>query len=284
MAKPEFLYHYTSIEGLAHILSSQKIRFSRLDFLDDMEEGGSKDPVDWRKYFFVSCWTSTCEESIPLWSMYTKSMTGVRIKVKTDMFQKYQLDDESIPSFIKIADTSAAPPGSKIKLQTYFPYDEMHGEDYLVMPPSWRDEFWPFPVEYTNDEEKLSQQLISYNSETNQTMIKSFEIAKYKREVWRFQDEWRFRLYCHSAAPRSSMSKMGEREYSELMVKELSKLGGGIRREFFYLALDDDAFNGVEILLGPKVDAAHEIMVKALIESHCPSAKLISSNLKGKIK
>ncbi|MCS6160741.1 DUF2971 domain-containing protein [Shewanella baltica] len=284
MEKPEFLYHYTSIEGLAHILSSKKIRFSRLDFLDDMEEGGSKDPVDWRKYFFVSCWTSTSEESIPLWSMYTKNMTGVRIKVKTDMFQKYQLDAECIPKFLKIADTSSAPPGSKIMLQTYMPYDEMHGEDYMVLPPSWGDDFWPFPVEYTNDEERLSQQLIHYNVETDQTMVRSFEIAKYKRKVWRFQDEWRFRLYCHSAAPRSLMSKMGEQEYFELMVRALSTLGGGISKEYFYLALDDEAFNNVEILLGPKVDIAHEIMVKALIDSHCPSATLSSSNLKGKIK
>jgi hypothetical protein len=284
LVKPDFLYHYTSIEGLAHILSSKKIRFSRLDFLDDMEEGGSKDPVDWRKYFFVSCWSSSSEESIPLWSMYTNDMTGVRIKVKTDMFKKYQLDAESIPKFLEIADTSAAPPGAKIILQTYMPYEEMHGEDYMVMPPSWSDKFWPFPVEYTNDEDKLSQQLIHYNAETTQTELKSFEIARYKRKVWHFQDEWRFRLYCHSAAPRSLMSKMGQQEYFDLMVKKLSTLGGKISREYFYLTLEDNAFNGIEILLGPKVDAAHEIMVQSLIDSHNLSATLSSSNLKGKIK
>lgn len=284
MVKPDFLFHYTSIEGLSHILSSKKIRFSRLDFLDDMEEGGSKDPVDWRKYFFVSCWTATIEESIPLWSMYTKNMTGVRIKIRTEMFKKYFIDAESLPKFLKIADTSSAPPGSKISLQTYMPYEEMHGEDYMVMPPSWRDEFWPFPVKYTDDESKLSQQLIKYNSETDQTTVSSFEIAKYKRKVWSFQDEWRFRLHCYSAAPRNLLGKIGEKEYIDLMIRAVSTLGTGISREYFYLSLDEDAFNGIEILLGPKVDTAQEIIVRALVDTYCPSAKITSSNLKGKIK
>lgn len=39
---PDFLYHYTSIDGLAHILSSKKIRFSRLDALDDINEDNLK--------------------------------------------------------------------------------------------------------------------------------------------------------------------------------------------------------------------------------------------------
>jgi hypothetical protein len=283
MDKPEFLFHYTSIEGLAHILSSRKIRFSRLDFLDDMEEGGSKDPVDWRKYFFVSCWTSTSEESIPLWSMYTK-MSGVRIKIRRDMFKKYSIDAESIPKFIKIADLSAAPPNAKITIQSYMPYDELHGEDYFVMPPSWRDEFWPFRVEYTNGEEKLNQQLINYDSETNTSTVSAFEIAKYKREVWRFQDEWRFRLQCYSAAPRSLYGKIEEKEYIALMHRALSTLDGNVSRKYFYLELNDEAFEGIEILLGPKVDIAHKIIVQALVGSYCPTAVLRSSNLTGKIR
>lgn len=284
MDKPEFLFHYTSIEGLAHILSSQKIRFSRLDFLDDMEEGGSKDLIDWRKYFFVSCWTSTSEESIPLWSMYTKNMTGVRIKIRTDMFRKYLIDGESIPKFIKIADDSTAPPDAKITIQSYMPYEEIHGEDYFVVPPSWREEFWPFPVEYTNDEEKLNQQLIHYDSETNISTVSAFEIAKYKREVWRFQDEWRFRLQCYNAAPRSLHGKIEEEEYIALMHRALSTLDGNVSRKYFYLELNNEAFEGIEILLGPKVDIAHKIMVKALIDSYCPTAVLSSSNLTGRIR
>ena len=178
MSVPEFLFHYTSIEGLAHILSSKKIRFSRLDFLDDMDEGGSADILDWRKYFFVSCWSSSEEESIPLWSMYTNDMKGVRLKVKTDMFKKYRYSLDSVPSFMHLADTSSAPPGARVMLESYMPYDEMHGESYMVMPPSWRKEDWPYAIEYTNEESKLKQEILKQNSVTGQTTISYNEVAR----------------------------------------------------------------------------------------------------------
>ena len=33
------IHHYTNIESLAMILSTRKIRFNRLDRMDDLEEG-----------------------------------------------------------------------------------------------------------------------------------------------------------------------------------------------------------------------------------------------------
>jgi hypothetical protein len=282
--KPEYLYHYTSIEGLAHILSSKSIRFSRLDSLDDTEEGASQDTVDWRKYFYVSCWAATSEESIPLWSMYTKNMTGVRIKVKIDMFKRYNIDPINIPKFMQIADTSSAPAGSKINIQSFMPYEEMHGEDYMVMPPSWQEKFWPFPIEYTDDESKLKQQLISYNPTVDKTSISTFEVAKYKRNVWKFQNEWRFRLQCFGAAPRSLWGKLDHNAYVDLMVKRASTFTTGINKECFYLALNEETFNDIEIVLGPKMEPAQRIIVDALVRSHCPSASIIDSTLAGRIK
>ena len=149
MSKPDFLYHYTSIDGLAHILRSKKIRFSRLDLLDDVNEGQSKDSVDWRKYYFVSCWTADEEESIPLWHMYTPEMKGVRLKLPTKFFKSYEINLSEVPKFIHLADTSKAPEGANIRLLSYMPYDMLHGEDYFVMPNFFDDENWPLKVEYT---------------------------------------------------------------------------------------------------------------------------------------
>src|SRR5690606_9665483 len=165
-------------------------------------------------------------------------------------FKKYQFNLDDVPTFIKIADTSSAPPGAQIIVESYMPYDEMHGENYMVMPPSWRNGDWPYAIEYTNDESKLRQEVLQQNPRTGQTTISYNEVARYKREVWRFQDEWRFRLYCHSAAPKSLMSKMSETDYYNLMIKSLSTLGPGIEREYFYLALDDSVFDSIEILAG----------------------------------
>jgi len=284
LSNPEHLYHYTSIEGLAHILESKQIRFSRLDLLDDVTEGQSKDPVDWRKYFFVSCWTADSEESIPLWSMYTPDMAGVRLKLPTEMFKMHILNLEDIPDFIQLADTSAAPEGANISIRCHMPYEKLHGEDYFVMTPCFGKDVWPFKVDYTNNEEQLNQNLISYNKETDQTSVSGFEVAKYKKKVWEFQNEWRFRIYCHNAAPRSLKNTMPKDDYCNLMIKELSNLGTGISQKYFFMELAQDALDNLEVILGPKVDPAHKIIVNSLIKNYCPNANLLQSRLTGQIR
>lgn len=49
------IYHYTSIENLALILNSQKIRFTRLDKVDDIEESTEYKKINVSKFLFVSC-------------------------------------------------------------------------------------------------------------------------------------------------------------------------------------------------------------------------------------
>ena len=89
-----YLYHYTSIENLALILKNKTIRFTRLDCVDDVEESSVyENTVPMGKYTFVSCWTESEEESIPLWNMYTPQMRGVRIKMNSsDLFFKYKIE------------------------------------------------------------------------------------------------------------------------------------------------------------------------------------------------
>lgn len=284
MSKPDFLYHYTSIDGLAHILRSKKIRFSRLDLLDDVNEGQSKDSVDWRKYYFVSCWTADEEESIPLWHMYTPEMKGVRLKLPTKFFKSYEINLSEVPKFIHLADTSKAPEGANIRLLSYMPYDMLHGEDYFVMPNFFDDENWPLKVEYTNNEDLLNQDLIRYNEHLQMTFVNSFEVAKYKKKVWSFQDEWRFRICCFNAAPRSLKDEMSENDYYNLMVKELSTLGKGVSQQYFFMEIDDNAFKSIEISLGPKLELAQEIIVDALVKTYCPTASVIKSTLSGHIR
>ncbi|MEI4549625.1 DUF2971 domain-containing protein [Pseudoalteromonas spongiae] len=284
MSKPEYLYHYTSIEGLAHILESRQIRFSRLDLLDDVTEGQSKDKVDWRKYYFVSCWTSEEEESIPLWSMYTPDMKGVCLKIPLNMFKTHLIDHSKVPSFIQLADTSSALPGQKIEIECLMPYEKLHGEDYFVMPTSFRDEVWPSKVEYTDDPNLLNQNLINYNEKTDTTSISSDEIAKYKKKVWAFQNEWRFKIHCFNAAPRSLQNKMPNDSYNELMLSKIRCFEKGVSQSYFYMDLDNSIFDSLEVVLGPKVDSAHKIIVNSLIQNFSPKAKVISSRLTGQIR
>ena len=55
---PKYLYHYTSLQSLALILQSHKIRFNPLSNMDDLQEKRAKESKDYGRFFFVSSWTS----------------------------------------------------------------------------------------------------------------------------------------------------------------------------------------------------------------------------------
>lgn len=64
----KYIHHYTTIDNLALILESKKIRFTRLDLLDDIKEvAGLDNPIEKiDKSIFISSWTEDNEENIPL--------------------------------------------------------------------------------------------------------------------------------------------------------------------------------------------------------------------------
>ena len=93
---PDFLYHYTSIESLAQILSSKTIRFNSLTELDDLTEGKCNDIKSIGSYFFISSWTDIHEESLPFWNMYTPKMKGIRIKMPSDLFNDYLITTNGV--------------------------------------------------------------------------------------------------------------------------------------------------------------------------------------------
>ena len=121
------IHHYTSIENLALILKNKTIRFTRLDKVDDSEEAGlSCKNIQLSYYTFVSCWTDSEEESIPLWKMYAgKEMHGIRISLDSDMFLKYH-----IPS----GRFYGVDVYSKNEKSSILPIEKIVTKDYLVVP------------------------------------------------------------------------------------------------------------------------------------------------------
>jgi hypothetical protein len=85
-----YIHHYTTIKNLALILNSGKLRFTRFDLLDDKEEVSViPDNLSFiRTWCFISSWTDSEKESIPLWKMYSSIYDGVRISMPIDMFNK----------------------------------------------------------------------------------------------------------------------------------------------------------------------------------------------------
>ena len=85
----DYLYHYTSIETLALILSNKTLCFNNLLNVDDIEEAETSDMGKFGRFVYASCWTNDERESIPLWNLYTPDMHGVRIKLPVFPFKRY---------------------------------------------------------------------------------------------------------------------------------------------------------------------------------------------------
>lgn len=75
----DFLYHYTSIETLALILSNRTFRLNSLDQMDDLQEKETSDIKNIGQFCYISSWTDDETESIPMWKMYSSLDSGVRI-------------------------------------------------------------------------------------------------------------------------------------------------------------------------------------------------------------
>ena len=102
---PAFLYHYTSVETLKLILQNEKIRFKRIDLLNDPLEGNLQNFKNFRKFVFSSSWTAEKRDAIPMWKMYS-DLKGVRIRMPIDLFcEKEELRLKKIKnSYILISD------------------------------------------------------------------------------------------------------------------------------------------------------------------------------------
>jgi len=157
MQNNSLIYHYTSIENLALILHNRTIRFTSLAEVNDLDEVETKEVEDIGKYCFVSCWTKSEEESIPLWNMYTPNMKGVRIALPRDMFDtSFDPNEKDIPK-------------KKVLIPISIP----------VPSPEYID------VVYDDCVRKLW---------SNNTLDGNV-LGKSKKPVWSFENECRFRLF-----------------------------------------------------------------------------------------
>lgn len=162
MEHTEFLYHYTSIHNLALILKNKTFRFCNLLNVDDPDEAYTSDLGSAGKYALVSCWTATNEDVLPMWSMYTTNMSGVRIKMKKNPFKVYQYEPGELHF--------------KEKVESNINYYDENICKYAIAPSCPK----LIKVEYTNDESLLYPKICIENGD-NVTI--SFEkMGKYKRE------------------------------------------------------------------------------------------------------
>lgn len=281
------LYHYTSVESLAMILKNKSFRFSPLSVLDDLMEEKVRDWQKFGEYVFVSSWTEDGEESIPMWNMYAGLDCGIRIKMKVNPFKTYALNTEYLKREYPNVQIQQKSEGG---YELLFPVKEPVGYtvnftiEKLIIP---NQDFFTgnyylynctpenslYKIKYEDNENLLIPKII------NDSSIDFSMLGKFKGKCWGFQKEWRYILYFSPVGLKNTV------EYPCDSMRDIFlKYGGPVNSlpfRYYFLKLDDAAFNNMEITLSPKLSEGYRTIVQLLKEKYNPNMVIRESALKG---
>ena len=104
-------------------------------------------------------------------------------------------------------------------------------------------------------------------------------MGKYKRKNWEFQNEFRYIINMSLWSMKELENCKSHSDHFKLM-ERIEDTKYKAPYNLFFLNLNDEALNDLEILLGPKITEAQEEIIKLIVEKYCPSAKILKSNFK----
>ncbi len=272
----KYLYHYTNINTLKLILQSKKIRFNRLDQVDDLEEQTLYTEIDFSKYIYVSCWTKKEKESIPQWYMYSNKMKGVRLRLPVNFFkihnvENYEKNGRRFTGSLKSIITPDMLLDDNYQILTY-PVDQKGFLREINYVPNLENIYKNYSsIKIDEEAEKFNIQIKN---------IKEF--ATYKRDDWAFQEEMRFVLTIlpnvNFEPPASYAKRQGQNLY------HCFKNSIPTNMLYFDLDIDLDVLNEVEITLGPLCNESDKKNVENSLIQNNICGTVGDSFFKGKIK
>lgn len=243
------------------------MRFSRLDKVDDIEESeitSGPTRVKLGNYVFASCWTRCEEESIAQWKIYA-GYDGVRIAMaEDDVFKTYDITPELANS-------------NKSIFKPPFSFVGRDAVCYPMMNPIACED-----VVYTDDPFLLAQDAIEV-TETH-TLLSSTNAGRYKRKVWEFQKECRFKFLVYPM-PEQVINELKTIEHLDELKFSFLCMGNIMRKmpisqEFYDAPLSDTALDNLQVMLGPRTSEEQETIVRALLNQYAPKAVVSHSELK----
>lgn len=165
------LCHYTNFKALKHIFNERRLKFNCINNVNDFNEGRYFVNNEIANTVFVSCFSHERYESIPMWFIYGKNKSSIRIKFE---FKKNNIDEIFFDHSKETCNSS----GEKIE-----PYECGGCRNDLSYSTSIHD------VVY--NEAKLKQHPI-FIDHLNKYNISSMGIVK--RKIWDYERETRFIL------------------------------------------------------------------------------------------
>ena len=266
------IYQYTTLEALAQILKNQTIRFSRLDQVDDLEEGMiESQSIKLSKFLFVSCWTEAREESIPLWKLYSGNNGGVRIGLEKDMFPDYYINDIVLDGK-KVFKSGV----SKV------PREEILEKDYWI-PPIFVSNSSPFyrKVRYVDDVASALSDVVKRHDTIKDVnlAIDTSVLGVIKHKRWEFEEESRFTLLIFPGNPyKYPKGPMVEIFGSNLLNDK------GVAFTHYDLHLNPAILDSIEITMSPSSLPGQRIIVESLCEKYARNAIIRDSGLRDLVK
>lgn len=272
MEAPAVLYHYTSLDTLALILHNRTMRFSRLDKVDDPQEQRSADSQNLGKMKFVSCWTSSDEESIPMWREYAGAECGVRIQMKSHPLKRYSVSTESLSKLS--SDAVLNTPGGKFDgLQ--LPLEDFWDKKFHFKEMARSVEML-HEVQYTKDKSLLFPEVIrSCGNGWVEADLSALGI--HKATAWSYQREWRYVL---TAVPVgiASIIKGDAEAVKKAAEVILDRCDPGIP-SFYDLIISDEAFSSMKIVASPKMTPGNRLILDELVQKYAPGIDVAESSI-----
>lgn len=270
----EYIHHYTTLQNLALILSSGKLRFTRFDLLDDKEEVSviPEEVAFIRTWCFVSSWTDSEKESVPLWKMYSSIYDGVRISMPVDMFNKY-----NIPFFSKETHFGGGILNSPLTKDEIF-----YNGKYLVTNKFVKEkcDFYK-TVECRDDVAELYKSFFKYDGKT---LVASnlWDWGKYKYSHWDFLKEVRFVILTKPLPPLNHPKINNNYDNQYKYIDYAYNQPNSDR--YIDVSLSKDALTNIKITMAPCISDANRILLRALVRDNGIDERCISdSEFKGKL-
>lgn len=251
---PSALYQYTSLASLEKILASRTLRFSRLDTVNDPEEAMASDVALAASSVFVSCWSGTVAEQIPMWSMYGQNFSGVRIRLPTNMF----IGRKEPVIFEK--------GGAVITVESWHSINRkspaMSTNSCAIIGPN--------KIYYSDDPAFRNRPLVYRHAGT--AHFCPHDLGMVKCTHWSYEQEWRFKI-----AALSFEAQFPDDEYFNKVTLDLETYP--VEAEALFIPLAPLAINELEVMIGPKADSATCREVERILAEHAPSASLTHSQI-----
>lgn len=283
MDQSPFLHHYTNIYSLGRILKTRKLRLNRLDQVDDATESEKFGDFDLARYLYVSCWTDSDEERIPLWSMYSRQMSGIRITLPRDPFAYEPLKPPTAWGTYRMEG----------EILSFLPFEKIFARDHVINSSFFfnKDAFIR-KIEYleTDTLQKLRKDAVKPLIQPDGRLFWAIDgpqsLAGYKSKVWDFQAEVRYVLMLYPSPPLPKTGPGDEdwiKAFPIYMIQAMRE-GKGPDMGHLDLPLNQNALDNIKVTLGPLVTEANRLAVKDLLEKYTANGQMVESSLAGSVR